>query len=88
MKCVDCDIELTTQDALADEVAKDDEGFHHRECVEGEARLVSTVELAEANNQAHLAERGCAPTDYDPADEEIRRGEREEPVNVDPDRRV
>jgi hypothetical protein len=53
--CVDCGVTLTTQDALADQVVQDDEGFHHRECVDdGPTKPVSAEEVAAAEREGDL----------------------------------
>lgn len=40
VKCVDCGVELTTQDALAGQIVQDDEGLHHAECAEPDAMMI------------------------------------------------
>lgn len=56
LTCVDCEVEITTQDALADQVVEDDRGFHHRECVDGGSptKSVSAEDVAVAQREGDL----------------------------------
>lgn len=40
LRCADCGVALTTQDALAGEVVEDDDGLHHRECFGGDVAMI------------------------------------------------
>lgn len=59
IRCVDCGVEITTQAAVNGEVVEDDDGLHHRECLEPDAPAIAVeaeafladLELEEENER-------------------------------------
>lgn len=73
--CVECGGGFTTQEALADQVVSNDEGFHHRECVgEGPTSPVSAEELVVEERAGELG-----PIDLE-AENERRRDHGDPPL--------